>query len=872
MTKNLLLRVIRSIICLIIFFCACSMRLVAHSDTYVKLFKSLDQLEKYSLTIPEFPMNDSDNWLNPSFVSLYTSRQPKIYSSLKYFLGLNSMPWNPKKFIKLLEFVVNMQEKKGYRGDVALVIDPNPTSQFIIISDLQSAFHALVRYLKFLNSRGLIDENLCIKDDNVYIIFNGNACIGFAYSLDTLAVIAQLIANNPDHVFYLLGTKEVRGLWRKESLTEEIRIRFRDYLKTQYLSLNNLIVRFFELTLLAIYLKTQTTAESLAVVRISNIDVSTDDYFEKNITNIDSSFMSSIKININTKKQLTKDLIIKAWIKGAQDDSSQALTWVTGNKIPTWQALSCPVGKFRTINQFMEDSFVILKIDAQPLNWVLDVYTGDPKVALPLGLSKVVKLLTGEEKFSQESKEYALKKLKMKKKSLEKELSDVAYKLSSHSDQDKKQSKDINQISPIRKALHKEELSFGVSLDLSSLTKDLALSLISPIRASFDFANKHKTIPGLSLKLVELDDEYLPSKSRKNVLKFLNVFKIDKLICPMGTPTLNAFIDLVQEGKLLVLFPASGSPIFRRADVKNIIHFRASYEQEADLLAKYAINILNAQKIIIFYQFDVPSIDGVIEYFNFIGFKNYIPLIYRTDALNYAQYSQIIQKEKADTIIFLAGPQTTVELLRTLGRERLKGVNLLGWSDLTIEKFRKAVKEMGLNFIISSIVPNPLKSTLAIARNFRTFAHEKGFTVDGWSFEGFICSNILLHILKGIDSPITKEKILAAAEQIKDLDLGGISLTFNPENRTLSSFVWLDTGSDDWMKINVNSDVVSEKFLSKLSAPFFQLDQAEDSKVESLKDRNSQVPSGHDKKTLVTPQRINESDKTIQQKSVTDQH
>ena len=39
-------------------------------------------------------------------------------------------------------------------------------------------------------------------------------------------------------------------------------------------------------------------------------------------------------------------------------------------------------------------------------------------------------------------------------------------------------------------------------------------------------------------------------------------------------------------------------------------------------------------------------------------------------------------------------------------------------------------------------------------------------------------------------------------ENIKDFNLGGIKLNFNPEKRELSQTVWLDVGQPEWLKFD----------------------------------------------------------------------
>ena len=123
----------------------------------IKLFSSIHHLEQYASTLPEFPTNDTGDWNNQSFFSLYKKRRPK------WFFGFSKSDLSITALQKLLQSVVSHQEQNGYENSSAVVINPQGiTLQCIIITDLNGAFHALVRYLKYVYLHKIIDENFSI--------------------------------------------------------------------------------------------------------------------------------------------------------------------------------------------------------------------------------------------------------------------------------------------------------------------------------------------------------------------------------------------------------------------------------------------------------------------------------------------------------------------------------------------------------------------------------------------------------------------------------------------------------------------------------------------------------------------------------------
>ena len=88
-------------------------------------------------------------------------------------------------------------------------------------------------------------------------------------------------------------------------------------------------------------------------------------------------------------------------------------------------------------------------------------------------------------------------------------------------------------------------------------------------------------------------------------------------------------------------------------------------------------------------------------------------------------------------------------------------------------------------------------------QEFRSHAKQQNLELDVSTLEGYISASILIDILKKINGLITKEAIIAQAEQIKDYSLKGLELNFDEMTRELSKFLWLDTGKKKWHRMSV---------------------------------------------------------------------
>ena len=112
---------------------------------------------------------------------------------------------------------------------------------------------------------------------------------------------------------------------------------------------------------------------------------------------------------------------------------------------------------------------------------------------------------------------------------------------------------------------------------------------------------------------------------------------------------------------------------------------------------------------------------------------------------------------------------------------------------------KQFIRQKGLAVIISNVVPNPETSDIELVKEYRSRVKEP----DTYSLEGYIGASILVDILSKLQKPITKEKIIAECESIKDYKLKEFPLNFNSAKRQLINNIWINSGADQWEKVEL---------------------------------------------------------------------
>ncbi len=348
-------------------------------------------------------------------------------------------------------------------------------------------------------------------------------------------------------------------------------------------------------------------------------------------------------------------------------------------------------------------------------------------------------------------------------------------------------------------------ISLGSTMDLSRTLKSLGTSIKAGLSAAVNNINRTGGINNKLFRLYIEDDQYLAPIARANIERFMkDVSPI--ILTPVGSPTLAAVIDLIRDNKIYVLFPASGSLLFRDPSLTSIINFRASYSAEAEALTYYIRKKLLGKDFAFFYQDDAygyAPLNGARSMLKKLGIEKWTETSYQTNTVRVDEAVDAIKKANPDVIGLFSVATATIEFIKRLGVEFLATKKLFAISPLGDDAFKQFLDSMGLKVTFAQVVPNPESTDLEIVKEYRQEIAKLGKQPDTYSLEGYIAASITANIFKSIEGPLTMNSLKNVIEGIKDYNYKGLRLNYNPKNRQLANELWIETPSGQWIKQEV---------------------------------------------------------------------
>jgi len=315
------------------------------------------------------------------------------------------------------------------------------------------------------------------------------------------------------------------------------------------------------------------------------------------------------------------------------------------------------------------------------------------------------------------------------------------------------------------------------------------------VRAYFAYVNQRGGINGRKLVLKSIDDGYDAKRAAANARKLIVEDHVFALAFSRGTPTTEAIVPVVEEYKVPLIGPATGAQSIYEPVNRYVFNVRAKYRTEAMRIIEHLARV-QSTRIAVLYQNNSFGQDALAGYEQGLADQKLTPVV--IVALDGAKpekdVAAAIDKIVAANpqAVAIAGPlKPTAEFIRGL---RAKGsfAQCSVLSNLSADAFITELGDAAPGVIVTQVVPFPWNAGIPLAKELQQVLRaqpEPGATLSYASMEGFIYAKVLVEGLRRAGANPTREKLIAALENMRPYDLGGFTVTFGPRRREGSTYI-----------------------------------------------------------------------------------
>ena len=102
---------------------------------------------------------------------------------------------------------------------------------------------------------------------------------------------------------------------------------------------------------------------------------------------------------------------------------------------------------------------------------------------------------------------------------------------------------------------------------------------------------------------------------------------------------------------------------------------------------------------------------------------------------------------------------------------------------------RKALGDDARGLAVARTGPSPTKPTIALTRDFQASMKRHDKPADYDRYTGYMDARVLIEGLRAAGPGVTRASLVTAMEGLGNLDLGGFSYQFSPQNHHGSNYV-----------------------------------------------------------------------------------
>jgi ABC-type branched-subunit amino acid transport system substrate-binding protein len=327
---------------------------------------------------------------------------------------------------------------------------------------------------------------------------------------------------------------------------------------------------------------------------------------------------------------------------------------------------------------------------------------------------------------------------------------------------------------------------FGQSAAFEGPAAALGLGMREGILASFNETNATGGVDGRRLELVSYDDGYEPEKAIANTKRLIDEDGVFALVGEVGTPTSNAAQPIATEAGVPFIGPFTGAAFLRDPALGNVINVRGSYDQETEAWIEHLTTDLGVSRIAILYQDDTfgrAGLSGVSKALEKRGMKLVAEGTYERNTTAVKTALLAIRKGDPEAVVMVGAYKPCAEFIKLAHRLKMNPV-FVNISFVGANALAKELGEDGKGVVVTQVVPFPGDMNLPLVARYQKAlkAANPDAQVGFVSLEGYMVGRLIAEALGREKGPVTRAGLLSTIKEAGTFDLGGITLSYGPDD------------------------------------------------------------------------------------------
>lgn len=345
-------------------------------------------------------------------------------------------------------------------------------------------------------------------------------------------------------------------------------------------------------------------------------------------------------------------------------------------------------------------------------------------------------------------------------------------------------------------AAHAEEgvtsdsILIGETIGVTGIVAGPVKEMNQGVHAYFSQINKQGGIYGRKIRMLTLDDKFDPKLAAANAETLVKKNHVFALFQSRGTPHTQKILPILETWHVPLLAPSTGAAIFHNPVNHWVFNVRAKYQEEvAKGVQQFAT--VGFKRIGLLHVDDSFGQDGLEGFEKAMAAHDLKPALIAKFARvkpDYVATAKTVIAANPDALIIVSSAANTIKEIKAI-RKLGSQMQIMTLSNNSSQAFIDELGPAGVGVILSQITPAPDLSTTRLGQEFQKAAKASGATISYAAMEGYVNAQVLVEGLRRAGPKLTREGFVEALESMHRVDLGGILITYGPDDHTGSEYV-----------------------------------------------------------------------------------
>ncbi len=313
-----------------------------------------------------------------------------------------------------------------------------------------------------------------------------------------------------------------------------------------------------------------------------------------------------------------------------------------------------------------------------------------------------------------------------------------------------------------------------------------------------DHVNAKGGVHGQKIELISMDDKFDPKITPVNAKVLIEEKNVLALFLNRGTPHAESIIPLLEQHGVPLIAPSTGAMSLHSPVRKHVFNVRATYQREAEKAVTH-LHTLGITRIAVVHAddtFGLDGLEGARKGFQKAGFEPVAVIKAHRLKPDYTTVIPAITEKDSQAVVWIGSGNTVADGVKAL-RGAKSAAQVVTLSNNASGGFIKSLGDQARGVIVTQVFPHERSYAYGFIKEAMGLAKERNMELSPAMLEGYAAAKVLVEGLRRAGPGPTRAKLQAALESLKNFDLGGLEISYGPDDRTGLDFADLSIIGQD---------------------------------------------------------------------------